>query len=108
MTWEDFVKKITSRKLWVAICGLVSGLLLAFKVDAETVETVSGVIMALASVIAYIIGEGLVDNARVTTQTQTGTDSSGTISVNILENAALIAKILNADADGEAYTTTNE
>lgn len=57
----DNVRKLTSRKFWVAVVGLVSGLLLAFKVDANTVENVSGIIMALASVVAYIIGEGLVD-----------------------------------------------
>jgi len=57
----DIVRKLTSRKFWVAVVGLVSGLLLAFKVDANTVENVSGIIMALASVVAYIIGEGLVD-----------------------------------------------
>jgi len=59
----DWKSKLTSRKLWMAIIGLVSGVLLAFKVDAQTVETVSGVIMAGASVIAYIIGEGLIDAA---------------------------------------------
>ena len=57
----DIVRKLTSRKFWVAVVGLVSGLLLAFKVNANTVENVSGIIMALASVVAYIIGEGLVD-----------------------------------------------
>lgn len=55
--------KLTSRKFWMAIICLVSGLLLAFKVDAETVETISGVIMSAGSVIAYIIGEGLADAA---------------------------------------------
>jgi len=60
----DWKAKLTSRKFWLAIIGLVSGLLLAFKVDAETVETVSGVIMSAGSVIAYIIGEGLADAAH--------------------------------------------
>ncbi len=59
----DWKKKLTSRKFWLAVIGLVSGLLMAFKVDAETVETVSGVIMSAASVIAYMIGEGLADAA---------------------------------------------
>ena len=59
----DWKAKLTSRKFWMAILGLVSGVLLAFKVDAETVETISGVIMSAASVIAYIIGEGLIDAA---------------------------------------------
>lgn len=59
----DWKKKLTSRKFWLAVIGLVSGLLMAFKVDAETVETISGVIMSAASVIAYMIGEGLADAA---------------------------------------------
>jgi uncharacterized membrane protein len=60
----DWKRKLTSRKFWIAVVGLVSGLLMAFKVDGQTVETVSGCIMAAASVIAYIIGEGLADAAN--------------------------------------------
>lgn len=60
----DWKRKLTSRKFWMAVVGLVSGLLMAFKVDAETIETISGVVMAMASVIAYIIGEGLADASR--------------------------------------------
>ena len=61
----DWKRKLTSRKFWLAVVGLVSGLLMAFKVDGETVETICGVIMSAASVIAYIINEGLVDAAGV-------------------------------------------
>ena len=60
----DWKRKLTSRKFWLAIVGLVSGLLMAFKVDAEMGDTISGVIMAAASVIAYTIGEGLADAAN--------------------------------------------
>lgn len=66
MTQIDWKKKLTSRKFWLAVVGLVSGLMMAFKVDAETIETISGVIMAAASVIAYTIGEGLADAAGAT------------------------------------------
>jgi len=62
----DWKRKLTSRKFWLAVIGLVSGLLMAFKVDGETVETISGVIMSAASVIAYIIGEGMADAANGT------------------------------------------
>lgn len=65
VTHIDWKRKLTSRKFWIAIVGLVSGLLMAFKVDAEMVDTISGVIMAAASVIAYTIGEGLADAANV-------------------------------------------
>ena len=72
----DIKRKLCSRKFWVALIGLVSGLLLAFKVDAETVETVSGCIMSAASVIAYIIGEGMADagNSTVTHEYTLTTD----------------------------------
>lgn len=60
----DWKRKLTSRKFWIAVVGLVSGLLMAFKVDGDTVETISGVIMSAASVIAYIIGEGMADAAN--------------------------------------------
>ena len=63
----DWVAKLTSRKFWMAICGLVSGLMLAFRADESTVNDVTGVIMALGSVIAYIIGEGLADAAAAKT-----------------------------------------
>lgn len=60
----DWVKKLTSRKFWLAVVGLASGLVIAFNGSAETAETVSGCIMSLASVVAYIIGEGLTDAAN--------------------------------------------
>ena len=60
----DWKRKLTSRKFWLALIGLVSGLLMAFKVDGDTVEVISGVIMSAASVIAYTIGEGLADVAN--------------------------------------------
>lgn len=57
----DWVRKLTSRKLWVAVTGMVAGFVLAFGGKAELAETISGCIMSVASVVAYIIGEGLVD-----------------------------------------------
>ena len=61
----DWKSKLTSRKFWMAVVGLVTGVMVAFGTDAETVETVSGVIMSAASVVAYIIGEGLADANHV-------------------------------------------
>ena len=63
----DWVAKLTSRKFWLAVCGLVSGLLMAFRADEKTVENVTGIIMAGASVLAYCIGEGLADAAGAKT-----------------------------------------
>ena len=57
----DWVKKLTSRKFWLAFCGFVGGVIIATTKNAELAETVTGCIMSGASVVAYIIGEGMVD-----------------------------------------------
>ena len=57
----DWKRKLTSRKFWMAIIALITGILTAFNVDAGTVEKISGLVMSGASAIAYIIAEGLVD-----------------------------------------------
>ena len=61
MNKEQIVRKLTSRKLWVALAGLVSGLVLAFGGDESVAQTVSGVILQAASVIGYLLAEGLAD-----------------------------------------------
>lgn len=61
MTKENIIRKLTSRKLWVAVAGFVSGLIVAFDGDAETAETISGLILQAAAVIGYLVAEGLAD-----------------------------------------------
>lgn len=63
----DWKNKLTSRKFWMAVCGLVSGIMVALKLDEQTVTQITGIIMAAASVVAYIIGEGLIDAAGAKT-----------------------------------------
>ena len=58
----DWKRKLTSRKLWISIAGFVAGLIVAFGGESSTAETVSGCILSGAAVVAYIIGEGLVDS----------------------------------------------
>ena len=54
----------------------MAGLILAFNGGENVAQTVSGVIMSLASVIGYTIGEGLVDAKAVSAQNQTSTDNN--------------------------------
>lgn len=61
----DWICKLTSRKFWLAIVGFVTGLLTLNGVGADQIEKIGGLIMMGASVIAYIIGEGLVDSGTV-------------------------------------------
>lgn len=70
----DWKRKLTSRKFWMALATFVAGLILAFKGDAKTAETVSGCIMSAASVIAYVVGEGLADAAAIKSESENKED----------------------------------
>ena len=59
----DWKSKLTSRKFWMAIIGFVTGLLTYLGVGAEESEQIGSLILMGASVLAYIIGEGLADAA---------------------------------------------
>ena len=61
----DWKRKLTSRKLWVAVAGFASGLILAFGGAENTAKMVTGVIMQGASVLGYLLAEGLTDAAHV-------------------------------------------
>ena len=58
---KNWKQKLTSRKFWAAVVGFVTPTLLAFGVADNVATQVAGIIMAGAAVVAYIIGEGLVD-----------------------------------------------
>jgi hypothetical protein len=64
MSWNDFVKKVTSRKFWLAVIGFVSPLMIALGYGESQIERVAAIIMGGGTLIAYIIGEGLVDASR--------------------------------------------
>lgn len=57
----NWVRKLTSRKLWAAVASFVSMMIVATGGAESTATQVTALIMAGASVIAYIIGEGLTD-----------------------------------------------
>lgn len=64
MTKEDWIRKLTSRKFWLAIAGLVTGIVGFLKNPTTDTEVITSLILALGSVIAYVIAEGMVDAAR--------------------------------------------
>lgn len=57
----NWVRKLTSRKLWAAVASFASMMIVATGGAETTATQVTALIMAGASVIAYIIGEGLTD-----------------------------------------------
>ena len=67
------LKKLSSRKLWAAVAGIVTGLAMVFGLDENTISTVAGAVVSAASVITYILTEGRIDAAAVKT-TEGGDD----------------------------------
>lgn len=61
----DWKRKLTSRKLWTAVASFVSMMIVATGGAENTATQVTALIMAGASVVAYIIGEGLTDSANI-------------------------------------------
>lgn len=57
----DWKRKLTSRKFWMALAGLVSGLIAAFGGSEQVAKEISGLILAAASVLGYLLAEGLID-----------------------------------------------
>ena len=65
MNQIDWKRKLSSRKLWAAMAGIVTGLAMVFGLDESTISSVAGAVVSVASVVSYIITEGKVDAAGV-------------------------------------------
>lgn len=63
----DWKRKLTSRKLWLSVASFVSMLLIFFGQSESEATQVASLIMAGATVIGYVIGEGLADGANKNT-----------------------------------------
>ena len=61
MSKIDWKRKLTSRKWWISIATFVSMLIVASGAGEDTAKTMTALIMAGASSLAYTIGEGLAD-----------------------------------------------
>lgn len=57
----DWKRKLTSRKWWTAIIGVVISLMVLFNVDSATTERITALITAVSSAVAYTVSEGFVD-----------------------------------------------
>lgn len=57
----DWARKLTSRKFWMAVTSFVSMMIVACGGTDSQSTQISAIIMAGASVVAYVIAEGLTD-----------------------------------------------
>lgn len=66
----DWARKLTSRKFWAAVVGFVTPVMLVCGASENQATQVAGIIMAGATLIAYIIGEGITDVAALGKETE--------------------------------------
>ena len=105
---QTFIQKISSRKLWLAIAGVASGIAIALGVSSSDVSTVTtavstvvGGLTALASIVAYIRTEGKLDAASIS--------KASSSAQSIVEAAqTIIDSIKGEDTTGTATPATTE
>lgn len=59
------VQKLFSRKLWLAVAGIATGIAIALGGNATDVQAVAGAVTAVLSAVSYIVTEGRVDAERI-------------------------------------------
>jgi len=60
----DWLRKITSRKLWLSVASFVSMLIIYFTGSESEAQQISALILAGASVLGYVLAEGLADSSN--------------------------------------------
>ena len=61
----NIMMKLTSRKLWMAIAGIATGVAMVLGVDGSEITSIAGGVVALISCVTYIITEGKIDAESV-------------------------------------------
>ena len=62
---KEILRKLCSRKLWAMLIGVGCGMATVFGLDEGLIADVGGLVMAAASLIAYMVTEGKIDAAAV-------------------------------------------
>lgn len=60
----NWKQKLSSRKLWAAVVGVIVGLAAAFGITENDYAQIVGVVGSVVSVVSYIFGESAVDAAQ--------------------------------------------
>ena len=60
----DWKRKLSSRKFWAAVAGFAAPMLVAFGASDSAAAQVAAILTSGGTLIAYILGEGMVDAGR--------------------------------------------
>jgi len=58
---RNIIQKLSSRKLWMALAGVATGVAMALGANTTEIGTITGAVTVLISAVTYIIVEGKVD-----------------------------------------------
>ena len=62
ISWNDIARKLTSRKFWISVATMVFLIMVYLGADKNQATQIVAIIMAGATAIGYLIGEGLADS----------------------------------------------
>lgn len=79
---QTLLRKLSSRKLWIAVVGIVVGLATTFGIQESDYNEIVGGMTTLASIVSYILAEGRADAAGAVPlilppETESETDDKG-------------------------------
>ncbi len=61
----DWARKLSSRKFWAAVSGVVISVMIMFGASSSEQERVAGVISSAGILACYILAEGAADKAAI-------------------------------------------
>ena len=96
----DWKRKLTSRKLWAAVVSFVALLVIALGGTEAQATQITALIMAGATVIAYIVGEGLVDAASAGATVNNYDAPTAGQQATTPDSASVIGAVDTSAADG--------
>lgn len=79
INWKE---KLSSRKLWVAVIGIATGIVMYFGSSTEEITKVSGAVVSVISTVFYIIAEGKVDVERLRNSIKSLEDAEDSLKKN--------------------------
>lgn len=69
---NNLIRKLGSRKLWLAIAGITYGIAMGLGVDATEITTVGGGVVVVLCALGYIVTEGRIDAEGVKSAIEAG------------------------------------
>lgn len=99
---SNIIRKLASRKMWLAIAGVATGVAMALGASQSEISIVAGAVTAIASVITYITTEGKLDAAALAKAAAAATATQEAVSTVQAsgESGAAAASSIGATTNG--------